>query len=137
MFRRRLLRNDHEYHYHMDQSIWLVSFNDRRTALQKCYSKRLTGLVWNQFSGSVVSVGAYSGNPDGAPGSKRNPYSGVGANVLGPGSQLIRTTGTILVLNFADVIQLTEDFYAPGSLSSFNLQLCSEQQRYSLGCEPG
>ncbi|MFM7984851.1 MAG: major capsid protein V20 domain-containing protein, partial [Candidatus Fonsibacter sp.] len=33
------------------------------------------------------------------------------------------TTGTILVLNFAEVIQLTEEFYAPGSLGSFNLQL--------------
>jgi hypothetical protein len=35
----------------------------------------------------------------------------------------VPTTGTILVLNFAEVIQLTEEFYAPGSLGSFNLQL--------------
>ena len=27
-----------------------------------------------------------------------------------------------MVLNFAEVIQLTEDYYAPGSLGSFNLQ---------------
>ncbi|MFM7987607.1 MAG: major capsid protein V20 domain-containing protein, partial [Candidatus Fonsibacter sp.] len=33
------------------------------------------------------------------------------------------TTGTILVLNFAEVIQLTAEFYAPDSLGSFNLQL--------------
>ena len=33
------------------------------------------------------------------------------------------TTGAILVLNFAEVIQLTEEYYAPGSLGSFNLQL--------------
>ena len=33
------------------------------------------------------------------------------------------TTGTILVLNFAEVIQLTAEYYAPGSLGSFNLQL--------------
>ena len=39
------------------------------------------------------------------------------------GFQLIPTTGTILVLNFAEVIQLTEEYYAPGSLGSFNLQL--------------
>ena len=32
------------------------------------------------------------------------------------------TTGSILVLNFAEVIQLTEEYYAPGSLGSFNLQ---------------
>ncbi|MFM7988399.1 MAG: major capsid protein V20 domain-containing protein, partial [Candidatus Fonsibacter sp.] len=37
--------------------------------------------------------------------------------------QYVPTTGSILVLNFAEVIQLTEEFYAPGSLGSFNLQL--------------
>ncbi len=29
----------------------------------------------------------------------------------------------LLVLNFAEVIQLTEEYYAPGSLGTFNLQL--------------
>ena len=38
------------------------------------------------------------------------------------------TTGTILVLNFAEVIQLTEEFYAPGSLGTFNLQLTVQAQ---------
>ena len=55
----------------------------------------------------------------------RNPSSGVGASnyiAPNPGIQLIPTRGTILVLNFAEVIQLTEDCYAPGSLGSFNLQ---------------
>ena len=33
------------------------------------------------------------------------------------------TTGSILVLNFAEVVQLTEEYYAPRSLGSFNLQL--------------
>ena len=33
------------------------------------------------------------------------------------------TTGSILVLNFDEAIQLTEELYAPGSLGSFNLQL--------------
>ena len=37
--------------------------------------------------------------------------------------KLTPTTGSILVLNFADVIQLTEEYYAPGSLGSFNLQV--------------
>ncbi|MFM7988413.1 MAG: major capsid protein V20 domain-containing protein, partial [Candidatus Fonsibacter sp.] len=46
----------------------------------------------------------------------------------GPTLQPITTaneilTTTILVLNFAEVIQLTKEFYAPGSLGSFNLQL--------------
>ena len=33
------------------------------------------------------------------------------------------TVGSMVVLNFAEVIQLTEDYYAPGSLGSFNLQV--------------
>jgi len=65
----------------------------------------LIGLTWDQFSGSVMSVGAYSGEPNGAPSAMRNPYSGVDANTAGPGIQLIPTAGTILVLNFAEVIQ--------------------------------
>ncbi|MFM7987248.1 MAG: major capsid protein V20 domain-containing protein, partial [Candidatus Fonsibacter sp.] len=40
-----------------------------------------------------------------------------------PSVQYVPTTGSILVLNFAEVIQLTEELYAPGSLGSFNLQL--------------
>ncbi|MFM7986504.1 MAG: major capsid protein V20 domain-containing protein, partial [Candidatus Fonsibacter sp.] len=47
----------------------------------------------------------------------------VGPQGANPGVQYVPTTGTILVLNFAEVIQLTEEFYAPGSLGSFNLQL--------------
>ncbi|MFM7987109.1 MAG: major capsid protein V20 domain-containing protein, partial [Candidatus Fonsibacter sp.] len=39
------------------------------------------------------------------------------------GVQYVPTTGTILVLNFAKVVQLTQELYAPGSLGSFNLQL--------------
>ena len=57
----------------------------------------------------------------------RSAYSGVGANLNGgdahPGSQFVTTTGTVLVLNFAEVIQLTEEYYAPGSQGSFNLEL--------------
>ncbi|MFM7989011.1 MAG: major capsid protein V20 domain-containing protein, partial [Candidatus Fonsibacter sp.] len=49
-----------------------------------------------------------------------NNHAHAGAN---PGVQYVHTTGTILVLNFAEVIQLTEELYAPGSLGSFNLQL--------------
>ena len=38
------------------------------------------------------------------------------------------TAGTILVLNFGEVIQLTEEYYAPGSLSTFNLQINVQAQ---------
>ena len=56
----------------------------------------------------------------------RSGYSGVGASLYGgnnPGIQYVPTTGTILLLNFAEVIQLTDEYYAPGSLGSFNLSL--------------
>ena len=69
----------------------------------------------------------------------RTPYSGVGpmsilttpftmgaTSVISdsdPGFKYVPTTGTILVLDFATVIQLTEEYYAPGSLGQFNLQI--------------
>ena len=80
---------------------------------------------WDQFSGTAVSV---CGNmaAGGVPVGTRTGYSGVGAHLYGganPGVQYVPTTGTILVLNFAEVIQLTDEYYAPGSLGSFNLSL--------------
>ena len=42
-------------------------------------------------------------------------------NYLG-NSAVISTVGSYLMLNFATVVQLTEDFYAPGSLGNFQLQ---------------
>ena len=41
---------------------------------------------------------------------------------------MIPTTGSMLVLNFAEVIQLTDEYYAPGSLGTFNLQLTLDVQ---------
>ncbi|MFM7990468.1 MAG: major capsid protein V20 domain-containing protein, partial [Candidatus Fonsibacter sp.] len=80
----------------------------------------------DEFSGSVISccgdrTGSFRPHPT-------SPYEGLGANThskagANPGVQYVPTTGTILVLNFAEIIQLTEEFYAPGSLGSFNLQL--------------
>ena len=85
----------------------------------------LTNLSWDQFKGTAMSVpGSFlaTGQPCGT----RTGYSGVGANLAGganPGIQYIPTTGTILVLSFAEVIQLTDEYYALGSLGSFNLSM--------------
>ena len=38
------------------------------------------------------------------------------------------TTGTLLVLNYGEIIQLTEEYYAPGSLGTFNLQITLQVQ---------
>jgi hypothetical protein len=40
-----------------------------------------------------------------------------------PGGSTIPMSGSYLVLEFGKDIQITEDFYAPGSLGNFNLQL--------------
>ena len=39
------------------------------------------------------------------------------------GFKFVSTVGSVLVLNFAEVIQLTDEYYAPGSLNTFNSQL--------------
>jgi hypothetical protein len=92
----------------------------------------LAAMTWDQFSGSTMSVSGYNNLANGQPSTSRSPYSGYGANMNGGGAntgvQLIPTTGSILVLNFGEVIQLTEEYYAPGSLGSFNLQLSVQVQ---------
>ena len=84
----------------------------------------LANMSYEEFRGITMSV---SGRGDQLTQSA-NPYSGLGSKTLGGGRnnhelKYVRTTGTILVLNFAEVIQLTDEFYAPGSLGNFELQL--------------
>ncbi|MFM7984679.1 MAG: major capsid protein V20 domain-containing protein, partial [Candidatus Fonsibacter sp.] len=88
-------------------------------------------MCWDEFCGSMMSCCGAS-VPNRQTAVTRSPYSGVGANLAGaepnPGVQYVPTTGIILVLNFAEVIQLTEEYYAPGSLGTFNLQLSVQAQ---------
>ena len=65
------------------------------------------------------------GNGESAP---LQPLTGLGSRMIPggngiPGMELISTTGSILVLNFAEVIQSIDEYYAPGSLGTFNLQV--------------
>ena len=85
-------------------------------------------LTWDQFSGTTVSLAGRNGGSS----EPRGSYGGIGstysnppgqATVVSPGFKLISTTGSILALNFAEVIQLTDEYYAPGSLGTFNLQI--------------
>ena len=87
----------------------------------------LSGLVnmsYEEFTGLTMSVGGFNNGlaePFG-------PFTGVGSrltagNVASPGLKYISTTGTLLVLDFAQVIQLTDEYYAPGSLGTFNIQI--------------
>ena len=105
----------------------LLSSMSQQQLYRNSVQSGLVGLSWDQFCGSVVSVSGIHDATTGLPSTLKSAYSGVGANLTGgvsaPGFQLVPTTGTILVLNFAEVTQLTEEYYAPGSLGSFNLQL--------------
>mgnify|MGYP000907415519 FL=1 len=84
----------------------------------------LANMSWDEFSGTVVSAGCGAAD---STAQIRSSFSGVGSYLDGTtaktGVQYSPTTGTILVLNFAECIQLTEEYYAPGSLGSFNLQM--------------
>ena len=80
-------------------------------------------MTFNEFTGLTLSVSG-RGTGESAPlqrlaglGSRMTP-----AGNRAPGMKLISTTGSILLLNFAEVIQLTDKYYAPGSLGTFNLQ---------------
>jgi hypothetical protein len=121
-----------------------INFNNQAGLLasqspQQLYQNSvLSGLhmSWEQFSGLTTSV---AGRPA-AFGNTSEPYSaytGVGAtftsayntasatvtSTFSPGIKYIPTTGSVLALNFAEVIQLTDEYYAPGSLGTFNLQI--------------
>ena len=92
----------------------------------------LANMSWDEFCGSMMSCAGSRPAANALSAVARSPYSGVGSNSAGnranPGVQYVPTTGTILVLNFAEVIQLTEEYYAPGSLGTFNLQLTVQTQ---------
>jgi hypothetical protein len=47
------------------------------------------------------------------------------------GGKNIPTSGSMLMLDFGKHIQLTEDWYAPGSLGNFNLQFSLDVENYS------
>ena len=75
----------------------------------------LANMSYEEFRGITMSV---SGRADQLTQSA-NPYSGLGAKTLAGGRHnprfnYVPTTGTTLVLNFAEVIQLIDEFYAPG-----------------------
>ena len=52
---------------------------------------------------------------------------------MGSGAgQYVRTSGSIVALNLAQHVNLVEDYYAPGSIGSYNLQFSVDVENYSL-----
>ena len=108
-----------------NQAGLLSSMSQQQLYTSSVYSG-LNNMSYDEFSGLTLSVSSNSGSGISAP---LEPYSGLGSKQFGanagdcdPGFKYIPTTGSILVLNFADVIQLTDEYYSPGSLGTFNLQ---------------
>ena len=75
----------------------------------------LANMCWDELCGSMVSCCGRrpAAAADAGTATTRSAYNGVGSNLSGgranPGVQYAPTNGTILVLNFAEVIQLTEE----------------------------
>ena len=108
----------------------LLSSMNAEQLFRSSVQSGLAILSWEKSCGSVISC---CGNRNGASTAvTRSAFTGIGSNlvVLGtnPGIQYVPTTGTILVLNFGEIIQLTEEYYAPGSLGTFNLQVTVQVQ---------
>ena len=97
-------------------------------------------MSWQEFSGLTMSVSNDLYGDNNLTEGRVGPLSGVGAfkpfnvesiNVHRTiGAQLVPTIGSVLTLNFAEVIQLTEDYLAPGSIGSFNLQISLKVQNH-------
>ena len=110
----------------------LLSSMTQEQLFRNSIQSGLANMSWDEFCGSTVSAASGTTTNVGL----REPYLGLGARDASPGFQMSPTTGTILVLNFAEVIQLTEEYYAPGSLGSFNLQLTVQVQNNQYDAWP-
>jgi hypothetical protein len=87
-----------------------IQFNNSSGILSSCS-------VWDLYRMSVASGSNQS----------FSEFLGV-ANVANPtdpsrGGKLVPTTGSILCLDFAKCIQIIDDYYAPGSLGTFQFQI--------------
>lgn len=78
-------------------------------------SAKTTNQTWNEFKGYANKYLP----PAFAPGAVYNTQS-----------QLVQTAGSILCLRYGQDIPIVEEFYAPGSLGSFNLQFNLQLQNY-------
>ena len=107
-----------------NNAVGLLSNHTQRQLYDASVDSGLANLTWEEFKGSVISV-AGIGSDSAEP---RTPYEGVGAfltstNTYSQGIKLTPTTGSILVLDMAHQVQLTETFLAPGSLGQFHCKV--------------
>lgn len=93
-----------------------------------CYIESIR-LLWNNNSGLLSSASAealYKMSVEAGSRQSWLEYQGVANsyNLSSPNTlNVVSTTGSVLTLDFARHIALSEDFYAPSSLGAFNLQV--------------
>ena len=112
-----------------NNSVLMSSFTDKQL-YRISVDSGLKNLSWDEFSGSTISVAGKIGGGTFLS-EVRAPYTYVGANqtlvggntLNNVGFQEIPTTGSIVVLELGTHMQITEDYYAPSSLGSFNLNV--------------
>jgi hypothetical protein len=98
---------------------------------------------WVGFANSRVSSTAISAVAGAAGGTgilAKGLGAALGGNLVSSGIWSAQTCGSMLVLEFGHDIQLVEDFFAPGSLGNFNIQLqltCDNQTNFSVGNNAG
>ena len=124
----------HQRHiYQLQQSSWSAELHDSRTALQALSTEQsgihalgrvlwLHGfLLWYETRNKCGHCGHTGCFP--------TAYAPTGqGGRTNPSVQYVPTTGTILVLKFAEVINLTEEYYAPRSLGTISLQINVQAQ---------
>jgi hypothetical protein len=107
-----------------NNSAGLLSTMSAEQLYKPSIASGLRNLTYDEFTGFTVSVAGDS-ELDYANSEPRDPLPlvGVGAYPNQPGFKYIPTTGSILVLDFATQIPLQEQYFAPGSIGQFNLQI--------------
>lgn len=90
----------------------------------------ITGIKvnWNNQSGLLSNATAYDLYRYSRKAGSNQTWQEFGgyawkANPAGGSGSQVRTSGSMLMLNMAEDLQLTEDWYAPGSIGNFNLQI--------------
>ena len=106
-----------------NNAVGLLSNHTQRQLYDVSVDSGLANLTWEEWKGSAVSV-----NGGGTSAEPRSPYEGVGAFLTSTGTaftgvKLTPTTGSILILDMATQVQLTESFLAPGGLGEFHCKV--------------
>jgi hypothetical protein len=110
-----------------NQSGLLASYTPEQL-YHACLASGLNNLTWDEFKGLTVSVAGTDVTVR-ARSETSGPLGLRGVGTVGTGAadfygyKYIPTTGSILLLDFARFIQLSDEYYAPGSLGQFNLSL--------------